>query len=124
MIRVTTSGSFDKTTAFLRRMKGGDIYRQLDKYGAIGVAALAAATPVDENLTAMAWGYEIVRRPGYYAIKWTNVNTRNGIPVAVLIQYGHATRGGTFIQGRDYINPAIRPIFDQIDAEVRRVVKL
>lgn len=123
MIRVKARGSYDKTSAYLKRLKGGAIYRELDKFGEIGVAALAAATPVDQNITAMSWGYEIVRRPGYYAIKWTNVNTLNGVPVAVMIQYGHATRGGTYVTGIDYVNPAIRPIFDQIDAEVRRVVK-
>jgi hypothetical protein len=87
---------------------------QLSKYGPIGVAALKGATPVDSALASQSWYYEIVNRPGYFAIHWYNSNIENGFPVAVMIQYGHATRNGGYVEGRDYINPALRPIFDQI----------
>ena len=88
----------------------------LEKFGQEGVNALAAATPIDSADTAKGWYYEIVSRPGYYAIHWFNshVEEPGTIPVAVLIQYGHATGNGGYVQGRDYINPAMRPIFDQM----------
>jgi hypothetical protein len=116
VIKVTTSGSFDNTLAFLRRVTNREQYKALEKYGAIGVAALAQATPKDTARTADSWYYEIVDRPGYYAIHWLNSHLEDPgqIPVAVLIQYGHATGNGGYVQGVDYINPALAPIFDQI----------
>lgn len=123
MIKVTTSGSFDQTFAFLQRMKGREQYKALAKYGPIGVAALQKATPRDSAETANSWYYEIVDRPGYYSIHWLNSHTtRGGDPIAVLIQYGHATRNGGYIQGLDYINPALKPIFDQIVDEMWKEV--
>lgn len=123
-IKVKTSGSFDHTRAFLERIRNRDQFKVLDKYGPIGVAALRQATPKESAATAAGWYYEIVRRPGYYSIHWLNnhiVNPGN-IPVAVLIQYGHATRQGGYVQGVDYINPALRPIFDQIANDMWREV--
>ena len=124
MIRVTTRGSFRNAEAFLNRMKSRQELRQLEKYGPIGVAALKAATPVDSSLTAESWYYEIVDRPGYYAIHWLNshVEDPGNIPIAVLLQYGHATRNGGFVEGRDYINPALAPIFEQIAADMWKEV--
>lgn len=88
----------------------------------MGVQALASATPAESGETAAAWSYEIVRRRGYFSIRWHNSHVEDGRPIAILLQYGHGTRQGGYVQGRDYIMPAMRPIFDQIDAEMRRVV--
>jgi hypothetical protein len=103
-------------------MKDGNIYATLSKFGDVGVAALAAATPTESGVTAAAWYYEIVQRKGYYSIRWRNSHLVDGRPIAILLQYGHGTRQGGYVEGRDYIMPAIRPVFDQIDAELRRVV--
>jgi hypothetical protein len=124
VLKVTTSGSFDKSLAFLQRVRNREQFKVLAKYGPIGVAALQAATPVDSGKTAASWYYEIVDRPGYFAIHWLNSNIEEPgtIPVAAIIQYGHATGRGAFIQGIDYINPAMQPIFDQIAADMWREV--
>lgn len=98
-------------------MQRGDIFRTLSKYGQIGVNALAAATPLDSGQTASSWTYEIIQGSGKYSIVWSNTNVVNGRPIAVLLQYGHATRNGGWVEGRDFINPALRPIFDKIVAE-------
>ena len=89
----------------------------LNKYGSLGVNALSNATPVESGLTAASWSYSIQQRPGYYSIRWHNSHIEDGIPIAVFLQYGHGTGTGGYVQGRDYIMPAIRPIFDQIAAE-------
>jgi hypothetical protein len=124
VIRVSTGGSFAKTNLFLQRMKGREHLRALAKYGPIGVSALSRATPTESTKTANSWYYEIVDRPGYFAIHWYNSNVvqPGNIPIAVLIQYGHGTRNRGYVQGRDYINPAMRPIFDQIAADMWREV--
>lgn len=122
-LRITQKGSFDKTTKYLRGLSDGDIFATLDKFGHMGVAALASATPAETGITGNSWYYEIVRRPGYYSIRWRNSHVVDGRPIAILLQYGHGTRQGGYVQGRDYIMPAIRPVFDAIDAEMRRVVK-
>ena len=97
----------------------------LDKYGREGVAALASATPVDTGLTANSWQYKIEQKKGSVSISFYNTNIQNGVPIAVILQYGHATRNGGWVQGRDYINPAIQPIFDKIANEAwREVTKL
>lgn len=120
-IKVTQSGEWQTTRTWLNKMKG-DMFATLSKFGEMGVAALSAATPVESGLTAGSWTYEIVQRSGYYAIHWYNTDREGGSPIAILLQYGHGTGTGGYVQGRDYINPAIRPIFDQIDAEMRKVV--
>lgn len=116
MIKLTNRGSFSKTDAFLKRMKGGVEFPVLEKYGPIGVAALQAATPVESGATRAGWYYEIVKSKGYFAIHWLNsdVVQPGTIPVAILIQYGHGTRNGGYVQGHDFINPALRPIFEQM----------
>lgn len=123
MITITQKGSFNKTERYLRRMKELELQRVLNKYGNLGVVALSNATPRDSGLTAESWYFTIVSRPGYYSIRWHNHNERNGIPIAVLIQYGHGTGTGGYVQGRDYIMPAIRPVFDQIAAEADRELR-
>lgn len=116
MIKVSVSGSFQNTQAFLGRMQQRQEFAVLHKYGAMGVAALSAATPVDSSETAKAWYYEIVEKPGYFAIHWYNAHVEEPgrVSIAAILQYGHATRTGGYVQGRDYINPAMRPIFDQM----------
>jgi len=97
-------------------MKKRAYFQVLEKYGQIGVQALKAATPEKSGATAESWSYEIIQKPGYYSIQWLNTHTEEPghIPIAALIQYGHGTKQGAWIAGRDYINPAMRPIFDQI----------
>lgn len=122
MIGVTSKGDFKKTDAFLKRLQKGDIFSDLNKYGQMGVDALANATPVDSRLTANSWKYRIIKgkHPG---IEWYNTNEVNGTSVAILLQYGHATGTGGYVSGRDFINPAIKPIFDKIGADVWKKVK-
>lgn len=123
-MKVTTRGSFAKSQAALQRLKKREQFRALEKYGPIGVAALKTATPKESAVTANSWYYEIVSKPGYFSIHWLNshVEDPGNIPVAVLIQYGHATGNGGYVQGTDYINPAMKPIFDQIAADMWREV--
>jgi hypothetical protein len=123
MISISSKGEWDNTRRYLQKMKDSDIFATLDKYGEIGRAALVAATPVESGLTAQSWSYEVVKRRGYYSIRWLNSNVEDGRPIAILLQYGHGTKNGGYVQGRDYIMPAIRGVFDQIDAEVGKVVR-
>lgn len=95
-------------------MKRREHLKALNRFGAIGVSALSFATPRDSHKTAYSWEYDIVEEKGWYGIVWRNTNLVNGVPVAILIQVGHATRGSGYVQGRDFINPVIRPIFDRI----------
>ena len=122
MLEITQKGNFNNVTRYLNRLKEGQRYAVLNKYGSLGVAALSNATPIDSGATAAGWYYSIVSRRGYYSIRWHNNNVRDGIPIAVLIQYGHGTGTGGYVQGRDYIMPAVRPIFDRIAAEAWREV--
>ena len=94
----------------------------LDKYGRAGVAALASATPVESGLTASSWYYEITNKDGSATISFYNSNIQNGVPIAIILQYGHGTGTGGWVQGRDYINPAIQPIFDQITKDAWKEV--
>ena len=122
MINFTQTGDFNNTEEYLSRLSRGDLSQVLSKYGTVGVNALSNATPTDSGLTSESWYYTIESRPGYYSIRWHNSNVHNGIPIAVLIQYGHGTRNGGYVQGRDYIMPAMRPIFDQIAEEAWKEV--
>lgn len=122
MISFTQRGSFNNTEKYLRRLKEAELFSVLGKYGSIGVTALSNATPVDSGLTAGSWYYTIQQRRGYYSIRWHNSHNESGIPIAILIQYGHGTGTGGYVQGRDYINPAIRPVFDQMANEAWREV--
>jgi hypothetical protein len=119
---ITTSGSFDKTEAFLKKMSSGGIFDQLSRYGEAGRAALAGATPLDSGETANSWTYEIVQDAKSWSIIWGNTHIEDGRPIAVLLQFGHGTRTGGFVEGRDYINPALQGIFDQIATEAWKVV--
>lgn len=113
MIKLKQSGDFEKTTKFLNRAKKVDL-TILQKYGDIGVNALKNATPVDTGLTAASWYYKIENNGKKVSLSFFNSNINNGVPIAIILQYGHGTRNGGWVQGRDYINPAIRPIFDDI----------
>ena len=125
MIKFRQKGDFSKLTRFLEKTKEAVRFGDLDKYGREGVAALASATPVDSGLTADSWRYEITNKQGSAKITFYNSNIQNGVPIAIILQYGHGTRNGGWVQGRDYINPAIQPIFDKIVNDAwREVTKL
>ena len=114
MITFKQKGDFSKLTRFLEQAKEAVHLGNLDKYGQAGVDALAAATPVDSGKTASSWYYRITHKNGSTTISFHNSNIQNGVPIAILLQYGHGTRNGGYVQGRDYINPAIQPIFRKI----------
>ena len=122
MITFRHKGDFSKTIRFLGNAKESMGRVNLDKYGREGVAALASATPVDSGQTADSWFYTITRTKDSVKIEFANSNIQNGVPIAILLQYGHSTRNGGWVQGRDYINPAIQPIFDNIVKEAWREV--
>lgn len=125
MISFRHKGDFSKSMRFLERAKNVVKLGDLDKYGRAGVAALASATPVDSGETANSWYYEIVRTKDSVTIEFHNSNIQNGVPIAIILQYGHGTGTGGWVQGRDYINPAIRPIFDSIaDGAWREVTSI
>ena len=122
MISFRQKGDFSKLTNFLERAKEGVKLGSLDKFGKEGVAALASATPKESGLTANSWYYEIENKKGSVTISFHNSNIQNGVPIAIILQYGHGTGTGGWVQGRDYINPAVRPIFDKIANEAWREV--
>ena len=122
MISFKHTGDFSKTTKFLEREKRGDYLKVLDKYGKEGVKALSSATPVDSGTTANSWSYKIEKGNSSAKISFLNSNVNKGVPIAIILQYGHGTRNGGYVQGRDYINPAIQPIFDRIANEAWKEV--
>lgn len=122
MISFNQQGDLSKTISFLNGLKNNNISSVLNKYGEQGVNALAKATPTDTGETANSWNYRIESKKGKASIIWYNTNIVNGAPIAVLIQYGHGTQNGGYIQGRDYINPAMRPVFDRIANDVWKEV--
>ena len=122
MISFGHKGDFSKSTRFLERAKHAVRLSDLDRYGREGVAALASATPVDSGKTANSWYYEITYSSDGVVITYKNSNIQNGVPIAVILQYGHGTGTGGWVEGRDYINPAVRPIFDRIVNEAWREV--
>lgn len=125
MIKFRHKGDFSKTTRFLTRAKDGIRIAELERYGREGVVALASATPVESGLTANSWEYKINKTKGSVSIEFYNTNIQNGIPIAIILQYGHGTGTGGWVEGRDYINPAIQPIFDKIANDAwREVTKL
>lgn len=122
MISFSHKGDFSKFTNFLEKAREVIHLGNLDRYGREGVAALESATPKDSGETAQSWSYEIIHRNGSATIAFNNSNIQNGVPIAVIIQYGHGTRNGGWVEGRDYINPAIQPIFDKIANDAWREV--
>lgn len=114
MIKIKHKGDFSKTYRVLKKASNIKDLSVLDTYGQQGVQALMAATPVDSGATSRSWDYHIEKKSGSVSIVWTNSNINNGCNIAVVLQYGHGTANGGYVQGRDYINPAMRPIFDKI----------
>lgn len=124
-IKITQKGDFKQTEKYLKKSMGLDYRSVLEKYAREGVNALSAATPVESGETAMSWDYEIERKGSSISIIWKNHNINQGVNIAVILQYGHATRNGGWVEGRDYINPALRPIFDALaEAAWKEVKKL
>ena len=122
MITFRHKGDFSKLTVFLEKAKGAVRLGDLDRYGREGVSALASATPVDSGQTASSWYYEVEIKNGSATITFLNSHINQGVPIAIILQYGHGTGTGGWVQGRDYINPAIQPIFDRIADEACREV--
>lgn len=119
MLKVTSKVSLTNIERLLKSKKK-DPTIILEKYGKAGVDALAAATPVDTGLTASSWYYEITKKDNVYTILWNNSNIENGIPIALLIQLGHATKSGSYVEGIDYINPALKDIFKKFSINIRK----
>lgn len=122
MIKFVHRGSFKNTETFLKRNEKMEVLSILRKYGQEGVEALRESTPKDSGETANSWSYEIKETSQGYQIYWSNSNINKGIPIAILIQFGHGTGTGGYVEGRDYINPAIQPIFDKIADDAWREV--
>ena len=122
MISFRHKGNFSRTFRYLERAKNVVRLGDLDKFGREGVAALASATPVESGLTANSWYYKVECTKKSATISFHNSNVQNGVPIAIILQYGHGTRNGGWVRGRDYINPAIQPIFDQIVNDAWREV--
>lgn len=122
MISFESTGDFKRTDDFLAKLLKLDIRSVLESYGQQGVIALSGATPVESGLTRASWGYDVTVTPISAKITWTNSHVEKGAPIAILLQYGHGTGTGGFVQGRDYINPALRPIFDKIADNVWKAV--
>lgn len=114
MITFRHKGDFSKLSRYLEKAREAAKIGVLDRYGREGVAALSSATPVDSGETANSWYYEIERQNGSVSITFNNSHVNKGVPIAIILQYGHGTGTGGWVQGRDYINPAIRPVFDKI----------
>lgn len=121
-LQVSSSGKFKNTSKWLKKLKQAEFLGKLDQYGQEGVAALQAATPVRSGATASSWSYEITKEKDSATIKWTNSNINNGVPIALLIQYGHGTGTGGYVPPIDYINPAMRPVFESIESKIREEV--
>jgi len=122
MIKAHSTGSFKKTEAFLDYMQHGKAFKDLDRYGRWGVDALSNASPRDTGLMASSWGYQIGHTNGVYSISWYNTDKEGGVNIAVILQYGHATGTGGYVVGIDYINPAMRSIFEKALSDVWRGV--
>lgn len=121
-IEVDSIGEFKDTQKWLKEMSNKSYIKQLDQYGRRGVDSLSAATPSDTGTTAASWSYDIQETSSGVTINWYNSNINDGVNIAIIIQYGHGTGTGGYVQGRDYINPALQPLFDQMSEAVRRVV--
>lgn len=123
MINIRQKGDFKNLSSFLKKTKEKLNLGLLDKYGREGVAALQAATPKDTGKTSESWYYKIERKNGSVSLTFHNSNQNKGVPIAIILQYGHATGNGGYVEGVDYINPALRPIFDKIAEEAWKEVK-
>lgn len=122
MLVIETSGNFENTERFLKKMQKQEVFSSLEKYGKLGVDALSRATPKDSGKTASSWSFRVKKSFGSYTIEWLNTHVNQGVNVAIILQLGHGTGTGGYVVGRDYINPAIRPVFDRIANEVWKEV--
>lgn len=122
MLSFAFSGSFHKLESFLKAASKLDVVGILETYGKQGVAALELVTPVDTGLAAISWGYEVSSKNGVHTLTWTNSDIERGFPVVIMLQYGYGTGSGGYVRGRNFINPALRPIFDKIAADVWKAV--
>ena len=121
-IKMVCTGSFNKTEQFLKKANKASKTIDLTKYGEKGVAALQAATPTRTGLTASSWYYKIEKSGSTITLSFFNSNVNKGVPIAIILQYGHGTNNGGWVQGRDYINPALRPVFDEMAQAIWREV--
>lgn len=125
MIKISQKGDFKKSITYMEKLKEAIHLNAFDKYGREGVSALSSATPVDSGKTASSWYYEIQRTKNTISITFYNSNINKGVPIAIILQYGHGTGTGGWVEGRDYINPAIQPIFDKMAEEAwKEVIEL
>lgn len=122
-MKLSIDGDFSKTKSFLKNLSKKQKQLSLDDWGRAGVAALSSATPVDTGKTASSWSYSIEQRSDGVSLAWNNSNVNDGVNIALIIQYGHVTRNGVYVQGRDYINPALVPIFDKLAESAWKEVK-
>lgn len=122
MLSITTSGSFKNTNAFLAAMQRLNVLAVMRAQGQKGVQALQSHTPEESGRSAGSWSYEVGQKGSTYFIDWYNSDIENGFPVVIMLQFGHGTGTGGYVQGRDFINPALRPIFDQIESDIWRAV--
>lgn len=122
MISVESSGSFKNLEAFLQKSVKLNLRSIVEPYAQMGVNALETATPSDSGLAANSWSYTIEESGGKLSISWNNNDIESGFPVAIMLQYGHGTGTGGYVRGRDYINPALKPIFDKISEAVWKAV--
>lgn len=123
MIHVKTKLQFDKIETYLKRVSDSkQVVSILNKYGPIGVEALSEATPVDSGKTASSWSYEVTHEGDRYVLAFDNSNVNKGVPIAIILQYGHGTGTGGYVKGRDYINPALKKVFDQMQIEITKEV--
>ena len=123
MITFKQTGNFSKTDKFFTGALTADYLHSLNKYGQEGVTALSMATPIDSGNTASKWSYSVTNIKGYASISWYNSNVNNGVPIVILLEYGHATKNGGYVQGRDFINITLRPIFDKIAESVWKEIR-
>lgn len=122
MIKITQSGSLNNFEKFLKNCSNLNILKILNDCGKQGVMALELATPIDSGITAKSWSYDVFSNEEYHSVNWYNSETAGSVPLAVIIQYGHATRNGSFVEGRDFINPALRPILDKLAKDIWKEV--
>ena len=118
MISFEVKGSFDRSKKWLTKLERAEFYRKVNAIAAQGTSALASATPVDTSLTANSWSHKVTVSRSSCKVEWLNSNVNHGVPIAIILQYGHGTGTGGYVAGRDYINPAMRPIFEKIATEV------
>ena len=122
MIRFEQKGNFKKLDRYFQRVRNAVSNIDLDQFGKRGVAALSSATPIDTGLAAKSWYYKIIKTKNSTTITFNNSDIENGVPIAIILQYGHATKNGGWVEGRDYINPSIQPIFDELAKNAWREV--